>query len=561
MKNQKQKPQRVFIIIGIVISLVLTTGLDYLWPAPWNIHSVECWFKVLIILFIYAAVNLIMVAIGNFGHKSFNENRIMSIPFVFPVLTLLFLFIGALTGAQIFHSEAYANLISVEQIESGDAILSEEDAGSIALMDTTSAKQLGDREIGAIKDFSAFNVSEDYIQLNIQGDAVKVSPLEYTGLFKWSKNKDKGVTGYVSVSPTTMTADYVELEEGMKYIPSAYFSWDLNRHLHKQFPTLIYGNSHFEVDEDGKPYYVSSVYEKKIGLFSGEIVTGAIITNPISGESEYYEIADIPTWVDYVFPGELICDLYNVAYKNVNGYWNGTFLGANTNCMQTTTITSSSEADEEEDYIGTDYGYIAKGDDIYIYTGVTSMAADSSNLGFIMVNERTGEYKYFAVSSANEQSAMNAAEGEVQQYGYQASFPTLVNVDNELSYIGVLKDNSNLVKMYYMVNVKDYGKVAVAETRENCVKKYADKLGLAVNQDILGTEEVEETEEIIEFVVSKIQYIEVSGNTYVYLGTADGQIYKSLFSANEQLLFAKEGDLIRGTLSNDKLTVESVTSQ
>lgn len=123
------------------------------------------------------------------------------------------------------------------------------------------------------------------------------------------------------------------------------------------------------------------------------------------------------------------------------------------------------------------------------------MAADSSNLGFIMVNERTGEYKYFAVSSANEQSAMNAAEGEVQQYGYQASFPTLINVDNELAYIGVF---------------------------------------------IGPVEEPQETEKIpVEFIISVMQYIDVDGNTYVYMGTSDSTVYKVLFSANEQLLFAK----------------------
>ena len=445
-------------------------------------------------------------------------------------------------------------------MESGEAILSEKDAGSIALMDTSSAKQLGDREIGAIENFSAFNVSDDYIQLNIKEDAVKIAPLEYIGLFKWMSNRNEGVTGYVSVSPTTMTAEYVKLEEGMKYIPSAYFNENLYRHLHYQYPTLIYGNIHFEVDEDGKPYYVSSVYDYTIGMFDGQIVVGAIITDPVTGDSEYYDVADIPQWVDYVFPGDLICNLYDIAFKNVNGFWNGTSFGANTGCMQTTKIDSYYEEDGET-FIesGNDYGYIAKDGDIYVYTGVTSMAADSSNLGFIMVNERTGQYKYFAVSSANEQSAMNAAMGEVQQYGYVASFPTLINVDNELSYIGVLKDKSGLVKMYYMVNVKDYGKVVVADSREACVQKYAEKLGLDVNEDIIGNvpEEQPEVESTpVEFVISVIQYVDIDGNTYVYMGTEDGSVYKALFKDNEKLLFAKVGDTIKGSVANGILTVE-----
>ena len=560
MKKIKTKPIWQSVIIGLIISTLITLGFDYLFPSPWNIHAGGTWFKLFFVLLVYCTINAVTVFLSVGKYESKRYEKLMYLPFSLPIIMVPAFFICSIAGAQIFNAERYANIIQVEQVESGEAILSEKDAGSIALMDTSSAKQLGDREIGAIENFSAFNVSDEYVQLNINEDAVKVAPLEYVGIFKWLSNRNEGVTGYVSVSPTTMTADYVKLEDGMKYIPSAYFNENLYRHIHYQYPTLIYGNIHFEVDEEGKPFYVSSVFDYTIGMFNGEIVKGAIITDPVTGDSKYYDVADIPQWVDYVFPGDLICNLYDIAYKNVNGFWNGTSFGANTGCMQTTMIDNYHEEDGEV-YIeaGNDYGYIAKDGDIYVYTGVTSMAADSSNLGFIMVNERTGQYKYFAVSSANEKSAMNAAQGEVQQYGYVASFPTLINVDNELAYIGVLKDKSGLVKMYYMVNVKDYGKVVVADSREACVSKYAEKLGLNVNEDIIGNvpdeqPEVESTP--VEFVISVIQYVDIEGNTYVYLGTEDGSVYKALFKDNEKLLFAKVGDTIKGTVTNGILIVE-----
>ena len=560
MKKIKTKPIWQSEIIELIISTLITLGFDYLFPSPWNIHAGGTWFKLFFVLLVYCTINAVTVFLSVGKYESKRYEKLMYLPFSLPIIMVPAFFICSIAGAQIFNAERYANIIQVEQVESGEAILSEKDAGSIALMDTSSAKQLGDREIGAIENFSAFNVSDEYVQLNINEDAVKVAPLEYVGIFKWLSNRNEGVTGYVSVSPTTMTADYVKLEDGMKYIPSAYFNENLYRHIHYQYPTLIYGNIHFEVDEEGKPFYVSSVFDYTIGMFNGEIVKGAIITDPVTGDSKYYDVADIPQWVDYVFPGDLICNLYDIAYKNVNGFWNGTSFGANTGCMQTTKIDNYHEEDGEV-YIeaGNDYGYIAKDGDIYVYTGVTSMAADSSNLGFIMVNERTGQYKYFAVSSANEKSAMNAAQGEVQQYGYVASFPTLINVDNELAYIGVLKDKSGLVKMYYMVNVKDYGKVVVADSREACVSKYAEKLGLNVNEDIIGNvpdeqPEVESTP--VEFVISVIQYVDIEGNTYVYLGTEDGSVYKALFKDNEKLLFAKVGDTIKGTVTNGILIVE-----
>ena len=557
MKKSMTKSTIGNIAIAFVISSILVFILNYLLPTPWNIRSIACWLKVFFILVIYTGMHALFLGIAASDYKIPKNEKLIYGPIWLPIIMIPVFLISLLVGAEIFNSKNYASIIKVEQVESGALILSEEDAESIALMDTASARQLGDREIGAIENFSAFNVSEEYIQLNIKEDAVKVAPLEYVGFFKWMSNKEGGVTGYVSVSPTTMTADYIKLEEGMQYVPSAYFGKDLNRHIHSQFPTLIYGNMHFEVDEEGNPFYVSSVYEPSIGLFGGEVVIGAIVTDPVSGESVYYDINEIPQWVDYVVPGDLICELYNVAYKNINGFWNGTSFGANTGCMQTTTIKSVSEDEDEEESVeaGTDYGYIAKDGDIYIYTGVTSMAADNSNLGFIMVNERTGEYKYFAVSSANEQSAMNAAEGEVQQYGYQASFPTLINVDGELAYIGVLKDQSGLVKMYYMVNVKDYGKVVVANDRDTCVNKYAQKLGLDVNEEVIGPSEEETPKEDVAFVISVIQYVDVDGDTYVYMGTEDGTIYKAVFADNEQLLFAKVGDTIIGTVSDGLLTV------
>ena len=558
MKKYKMKTKWQYVIIAAVISTILVLLLDYIWPSPWNLKSMECWFKLMVVFVIYSGMNLLFLGAAVAEKEIQKDEALMYCPLLLPVATLVIFLICMLTGIELFNSSAYANIIHVETVESTSAILSEKDAASIALMDTSSAKQLGDREIGSIENFSAFNVSDDYIQLNIREDAVKVSPLEYIGFFKWLSNQDKGVSGYVSVSPTTMTADYIELEKGMQYVPSAYFNKDLYRHLHYQFPTMIIGNIHFEVDEEGNPYYVSSVFDKTIGVFGGEVVIGAIITEPVTGESTYYPIADIPQWVDYVFPGSLICDLYNVAYKNINGFWNGTSFGANTGCMQTTTIDVASDDEEDESMdAGTDYGYIAKDGDIYVYTGVTSMAADSSNLGFIMVNERTGEYKYFAVSGANEQSAMNAAEGEVQQYGYIASFPSLINVDKSLAYIGVLKDQSGLVKMYYMVNVEDYGKVVVADSREACVSKYAEKLGLIIDGAIIAPEDEEEVvKEQVEFTIAVIQYVDIDGNTYVYLGTEDGKVYKALFHKNEQLLFAKVGDVIKGSVSKGLLTIE-----
>lgn len=578
-KSSKSSSGGSFPTVGLLVCLAVTAifaaVLNYFWPTPWNVRSIEMWLKLIVIAAVYGVPNFGMLA-GTGEALNDRGSTVLTAGFVLPFIMLLVLVIGLAGGMQIFHADEYANIISVEQIESAGMILSEDDTDSIALMDTASARQLGDREIGSIQNFSAFNVSDDYIQLNVRGDAIKIAPLEYAGFFKWMKNKDTGVTGFVVVSPTTMTADYIELSEGMQYVPSACFSKNLSRHLHKQFPSLIFNNTHFEIDEDGRPYYISSVYTKTIGIFSGDIVTGAIVTDPVNGESTYYDLADVPQWVDNVVSGDVICNLYNLAFKNKNGFWNGTVIGANAGCMQVTTVNYDDES-------GTDFGYIAQEGDIYIYTGVTSMAADSSNLGFIMANERTGECRYFPVAGANEQSAINAAEGEVQQYAYSASFPTLINIDGELTYLGVLKDKAGLVKMYYTVNVKDYGKVVVSPSREECIAKYIDKMGLNPPQEVVDNltgdvedpnapagdaenssekeTEPEEPAEEVTFVIAAMQYADIEGNTWVYLGTEDGIVYRALFADNEQLLFAKKGDTVKGQSRGGKLTVEKIKSK
>ena len=48
------------------------------------------------------------------------------------------------------------------------------------------------------------------------------------------------------------------------------------------------------------------------------------------------------------------------------------------------------------------------------YTGVTSVSGDKSNLGFVLMNQRTMETRYYACDGAQERSAMASAEGQVQ---------------------------------------------------------------------------------------------------------------------------------------------------
>lgn len=543
-QKQKTKPTGIAfnVTIGIIVAILIGV-INYFDLAPWNIHAGSMWIK----LFKFSLVICGGLCLIGSHENMLNKENFLARKPMLPLLgiatIIVLIIIFMISGCQIFHSEQYKNIVKVKETTAEKAVPNVSDLDTIALMDTDSARQLGDRKIGEIENFSVFDVASGYTQLNVNNDPVKVSPLVYEGFFKWRKNKDAGVPGYVTVSPTTMKAKYVELDKGMKYVPSAYFSYNIYRKIRHDFPTVMFGWTHFEIDEEGNPYYVSATYKATVGMFGGRVVNGAIITDPVTGKSKKYNLKDIPEWVDIVWDGDLICDLYNLSYKNINGYLNGSIFGASTGCKTTTT----------------DFGYIAKDNDIYIYTGVTSLAKDNSNLGFVVVNSRTGEYKFFASSGANEKSAMNAATGEMQNYNYTASFPSLVNINGQLSYIGVMKDNSGLVKMYYLVNADDYGKVVVKATRDECLSAYLAKIGSSKaeigesrNDSTVTIPEIPTSKDSdkVSFTVSVIQYVTEDGNTYVYIGTEDGQIYKSLFSENEELVFVKEGTTISGTVQD-----------
>ena len=463
--------------------------------------------------------------------------------FLIPLGIFLLLGLCALIGSTMFNAKSYASVLTVTESDFATDLSESVGTDSIALMDTASAQMLGDREIGSLSHVvSQYDVADNYTQIDFGGKPVKVAPLEYAGFFKWMNNKSVGAAGYVTVDPVSMSASFKECE-GMKYIPSAYFGEDAKRHLWSQFPTLMLENLHFEIDEEGKPYYVASVIKKSVFLFGGKTVSGCVGMDPVTGACTRYDVADTPRWVDVVFDGYLICDQYNWHGLYQNGYFNSLF--AKKGCKQ---VTSYTQVDEEGYEIeSTDFGYVAKDGDIWIYTGITSVNGDSSNIGFLLANERTGESRYYAIAGADEKSAMHAAEGEVQEKRYAASFPSLINVEGEPTYIMVLKDSGGLVKLYAAVNVEQYNLVATAATLEGCLNNYKALVG----------EEAEPlpdpVETTVSFAIAQIHHVVVEGNTYIYLADAEGNLYRAKAADHEDMLLLKECDTVKLTVSGKEI--------
>ena len=439
--------------------------------------------------------------------------------FAVPVLVLI---IGLISSSTVFRSRQYASIITVEESVFSEDMEQSDQITNIALMDTESAKIIGNRALDKLSDVvSQFVAGESYTQINYKGLPKKVTSLEYADFFKWLSNRDTGIPGYIMVDPVNNNAEYVKLTSAVRYAESGYFGEYLYRKLRMDYPTKIFDYVSFEIDESGNPYYIVSCVKPQIFPFGGYDVEEIIVFDPCTGNSTLMPIEEAPSWIDIAISGDLAMQKYNWQGTLSGGFFNSII--GNKGCKMTTD----------------DYGYIAIDDDVWYFTGVTSVTADSSNIGFILTNARTGAYKYHAIGGAEEHSAMNAAEGEVQEKGYVASFPSLVNIWGEATYIMVLKDASGIVKLYALVNVENYNVVATGETQDAVMKKYKE---LLVQK---GEIEMPEPDALtVTVTVSAVRDAVIEGNTVLYFSASDGYIYKGILANNESLIFIGVGDTV-----------------
>ena len=433
--------------------------------------------------------------------------------------------IGGIVSSKLVNASKYAGIIEIREGNFETDVPESENISNIALMDTDSARIIGERAIGSLSDVvSQYQVSETYSTIDYNGVPMKVAPLEYAGFFKYMNNKDAGIPGYVLVDPVKNEANYIKLDQAMKYSPSACFGQNLQRHVQLSYPTYEFNGFYFELDNEGNPYYICPVLQANAGLFGAKDVKGIVICDPCSGDCEYMTVENVPNWVDRVYDGDLACQKYNWYGMLSGGFWNSII--GNKGCKVTTD----------------DYGYKVMDGDVWVYTGVTSVNGDQSNIGFVLMNSRTAESKYFSIAGAEEHSAMSSAEGQVQHLGYTASFPSLINIGNVPTYIMVLKDNAGLVKMYALVNVEKYSIVATGTTQKEALTSYRKLLSeneIAVS----GNENAEDVPDK-RITVEKIRYITMDGETYVYITAKDRSVYKQNFADNENLIFIEEGDVI-----------------
>ena len=512
-------------IINIIITLILGAIIYYFTLPAINLNNIGFYIFVSFLIMIYAFLDLINHEKKIELFKKGKRLPTIEYPKTFIICTSIvgILMLGTVVVnficSPLFNAKSYQQRIIVDETGNFTEDFEEVNFNQLPLLDRASSEVLGDRVMGQMSDLvSQYSVSDQYTQINYNDSIMRVTPLEYADPIKWLTNRNKGIVGYITVNSVTGESNLVKLNKGMKYSSSALFNEKLERKLRFKYPTTNFGKISFEIDNEGNPYYIVTTLDyTAIGLKAK--VTGVIIFDPITGESKKYSNKDIPTWVDIAYSADLVIEQIDNWGTYKNGFWNSIF--GQKNVVNTTD----------------GYNYLAMNDDIYLYTGITSVVSDESNLGFVLTNMRTGKTTYYSVPGAEEYSAMSSAEGQVQDMGYTSTFPLLINLKGKPTYLVSLKDSNGLVKMYGFIDVKDYQKVTVTDASKGII--VAKDNYLKSNKEEVKEENLIRKDIKIDSISSAI----INGYTYYYIESDDSK-YKVSISLSDELPFIKNGDTL-----------------
>ena len=570
MSDSTDKPDMSGIVayaVALAVFAALTGGAYWLVHPPLSVNSEGTWvFMALVfaLLFLALLVAHQFVVNRSDGYYDYIDRHkyhgLAGVATLGTLLlaggTLIVMLLCMFGSAPFFfgNAERYAAVLQTEDGVFADDI-KEVDYEDVPVIDRDSAELLGNRAMGSISEYvSQFEIADTYSQISYQGRPVRVSPLVYADFFKWLSNQEDGIPAYVIVDMVTQDAQVVRLDEPIRYSDSELFGRDVDRHAQLSYPTYMFDQKSFELDEDGHPWWVYPVQTKTIGLFGGTDVSGVVLVNACTGETQEYSIEDVPEWVDRAYPADLLIEQYNWSGAYKNGFLNA-FFG------QDGVVSTTRGTDENYGY-----NYIVQDGDIHMYTGVTSVTADSSIIGFILVNQRTGESKFYSVSGATEASAMSSAEGELQNMKYTATFPLLLNVAGQPTYFVSMKDGAGLVKMHAMINVEQYQNVATGDTVAECQEAYLSQMA---SDGVLSSDEVAESavyEEASGTIASVAQAV-VDGDTHFYV-TLDGSasVYDFAMPDMFPIMTYSVGDAVSFTYASDAnpngtYTVKTVTAK
>lgn len=517
------------IVQSAVITLIIFAVVDYITLPAYTFHSPSTMF-------------LLAVFSGLFGFLvqafSFKTTKVTLISYAISALLVSYVLIGSLIGAEFLRATDYRDQITIKEMEEFNEEFETIGLNRIPVVDKQTAVQLGDKQLGTVSGLgSQFFVDSQYSLINVNDGIFRVSPLDHRDFFKWLQNRNEGIQNYVSVNVTNPTdVRLVAVSAGMKVSPNSFFHQDLARHVRFKYRTLIFGDYTFEIDDDQNPYWVVSVIKPEIGPFGGLSAQGAVLVNPVTMDTQYYDIDELPHWVDRVQPSSIAWSQIDNWGYYVHGFINTLF--NQKDMLQTTD----------------GYNYVVIDNQVYVYSGLTSLGGDRSIVGFTLINLKSKEATFYQIGGADEYAAMSSAEGQVQHLNYRSTFPVLLNISSTPTYFVSLKDQEGLVKKYSFIAVSNYDAVGVGDTVAEAQRNYILKLreiGMVKDDESRYTE--------ITGTVAMVSTAIVDGNSVYYITLdEDPRLFVVNVSVNLEVLFTTENDEVTMKFFDNKENIVEV---
>lgn len=424
----------------------------------------------------------------------------------------------------IFNYPAYRDQLGKAEVSEFTDTVQPLSLAQLPIVDKALARELADKKVGENPGLGSQVLLGEPVIQTVKDKLVWVVPLEHSGFFKWLKNLD-GSAGYIVVSATDVKDVKLVTDHKIKYQSNAYLLDDLNRHIRIFKGGLFDGltDYSFELDDEGMPYWVVTTYKNR-WMFALPEADGILLVNATTGEAHKYSTSEIPEWVDRVQPESFITQQIQNQGEYVHGFLNFS----------------------NQDKFRPSQGHIIvyNNGDCYLFTGLTSVGSDESAIGFMMIDMVSKQVKMYQMSGATEYAAMMSAQGKVQQYGYQATFPMIINLDGQATYFMTLKDNAGLIKQYAFVSVSNYTSVGTGETINDALRNYRQVMNASGGGIVTGQETETVTGKVLRIASESV---------------GDSLTYRIILEEDQKLLFTISYDLsdeLSLTRAGDRVKME-----
>ena len=531
---------------NVFLLLVAFVVIIFAYMPVLNIRFVSLPFVLMVLVVLWILLNAFS-SIQQLGQQPQQFSKIKGLKIPVILLGVLFLYITVVptvTSWALLRTEKYRSLIGT--IENGKDLSQNMlpiSLDKIRVVDQSLAEILGDKVLGSQSALGSQVYPGEYNIQKVGDDLYWVAPLLHSGFFKWINNL-QGTNGYIMVNACNerdvkLVQDINGQKVYVKYQPEGYLFQNLARYIYfNGYWNCGTTDYSFEIDDAGMPYWVITKYKKTIG-FAGEEAEAVVVLNAQTGEIKEYAIGAAPVWVDRIQPAPFVETQLNNWGEYVHGYWNF----SNKDKLQITEKMSLVYGNDNQ---------------AYWYTGLTSVGADESTVGFVLVNTRTKKAVWYKQSGATEFAAQNSAIGKVQEKRFSATLPIPYNINNIPTYVMSLKDNGGLVKMYAMVAIEDYTIVGVGNTMRETLMAYKNAFNSTGNK-ISAKSKTEK--EIIQSVILRINSDVKNGNSFYYFTVKSIQkVFIGSSQISNDFPITEIGDSVAISYDNDSQDVIDVSS-